>query len=392
MDNLQNLLNQISIITKKNNEILDATGGRFNMFGTLGVNSYENTHSAIINEFLNPKGSHGFKDQFLKIFIEQLRLDSEESEKLKQIGALIENFKTETAISQTEYVIPGGRIDILIEDSNGHAIVIENKFNAEDQWEQLIRYNKYASDKFKVGNYLILYLTLDGKEATDQSGKDVIYFQISHSKFIIDWLEKCLLITARFPLVRETIIQYINHLKKLTNQDINAMNSEQIVKMLSSSNENILATFNISKNIEPMKEHLINNILNTKLKELATKLGLEYNSKLSSSANAYFEFTNAKWSFFKIQFQFDKSNYQSLYYTLKLIDKNKSPEKFISELSNEFKLKHAGFITEPYGHSLMSKYSNWDENAFIAMVSGEMAAEIENVINRMLYITEKLEM
>jgi len=58
---LQNLLTQISLINQKYSELLDATGGRFNMFGILGVNHYENTHSAIICELLNPQGSHGLK-------------------------------------------------------------------------------------------------------------------------------------------------------------------------------------------------------------------------------------------------------------------------------------------------------------------------------------------
>ena len=48
MKELQNLLQQIATITQKNNEILNATGGRFNIFRICGVNHYENTHSAII--------------------------------------------------------------------------------------------------------------------------------------------------------------------------------------------------------------------------------------------------------------------------------------------------------------------------------------------------------
>lgn len=58
MDKIKNLLNQVSIISNKNAEILDATGGRFNMFRVCGVNHYEKTHSAIIAEFLNPNGTH----------------------------------------------------------------------------------------------------------------------------------------------------------------------------------------------------------------------------------------------------------------------------------------------------------------------------------------------
>lgn len=50
MEKIQNLLNQVKIINQKNNEILDATGARFNIFKVCGVNHYENTHSAIIKE------------------------------------------------------------------------------------------------------------------------------------------------------------------------------------------------------------------------------------------------------------------------------------------------------------------------------------------------------
>jgi hypothetical protein len=69
MDNIRNLLNQIAIISKKNAEILDVFGGRFNMFKVCGVNHYENTHSAILAEFLNPNGTHGLKSKLLKCFV-----------------------------------------------------------------------------------------------------------------------------------------------------------------------------------------------------------------------------------------------------------------------------------------------------------------------------------
>ena len=66
MNNIQNLLKQIQLLQKKNNEILDATGARFNMFRICGVNHYENTHSAIIKEFLDPNGSHSLKDELIE--------------------------------------------------------------------------------------------------------------------------------------------------------------------------------------------------------------------------------------------------------------------------------------------------------------------------------------
>jgi hypothetical protein len=105
--NIENLLNQVTIINKKCTEILDATGGRFNMFQICGVNHYENTHSAIISEFLNPFGTHGLKSILLKSFIESL-------------GDFfaVRDFNIETARIRTEHSTRHGRIEISIRRSS----------------------------------------------------------------------------------------------------------------------------------------------------------------------------------------------------------------------------------------------------------------------------------
>ncbi|MEN0007975.1 PD-(D/E)XK nuclease family protein, partial [Flavobacterium nitrogenifigens] len=207
MERISNLLSQVAIIGKKNTEILDATGGRFNMFRVCGVNHYENTHSAIIAEFLNPNGTHGLKSKLLECFIETLG-----------DYFTVQTFNCEKSRVITEHPTEEGRIDILIEDNQNKAIIIENKIYANDQFEQLKRYDRYAQ-KYKNG-YQILYLTLFGDSASEHSGSGVSYLSISHKENIISWLEKCVSIASRFPIVRETIIQYINHLKQLTNQDM----------------------------------------------------------------------------------------------------------------------------------------------------------------------------
>src|SRR5574344_1544185 len=84
MEKIKNLLNQVSIISKKNAEILDATGGRFNMFRVCGVNHYENTHSAILAELLNPNGTHGLKSKLLECFIETKGEDKKNDSNVKQ--------------------------------------------------------------------------------------------------------------------------------------------------------------------------------------------------------------------------------------------------------------------------------------------------------------------
>ncbi|WP_424039353.1 PD-(D/E)XK nuclease family protein [Prevotella nigrescens] len=284
MDRINNLLNQVSIIEKKNTEILDATGERFNMFRICGVNHYENTHSAILTEFLNPKGTHGLKSKLLECFIKTLGENF-----------TINGFNCENARIYTEYSTSEGRIDILIEDEKRKkTIIIENKIYANDQLDQLKRYDRYAEKTYQKGNYQILYLTLDGKEATEQSGKGVSYLTISYEENIINWLEKCVAIASRFPIVRETIIQYINHLKELTHQDMNNKNKEEITEVLSKI-ENLRAAKIICQNYSATFDTIINDHFNPKMEEFATQEGLKYHYEESGECFVKFYITNPLW-------------------------------------------------------------------------------------------------
>jgi hypothetical protein len=260
MKNFQNLLTQVSIINKKNNEILVATGGRFNMFRLLGVNHYENMHSAILAEFLNPKGSHGLKGRFLEAFVKQLTLPDS-----------FKDFNCDNAKVITEASTENGRIDIFIYDNYGHALIIENKIYAGDQWEQLKRYDHFANQKYGKLNYKIFYLTPMGSAPSENSGGGVDYTQISYACNIINWLEQCVNLSARFPLVRETINQYINHLKQLTNQDMDKKNQEELVELLSKS-DNIESALKISENINQLKEEIVKKMA----KYVAEECSVEY--------------------------------------------------------------------------------------------------------------------
>jgi len=285
MENIQNLINQVAIISKKNTEILDATGGRFNMFRVCGVNHYENTHSAIIAEFLNPNGTHGLKIKLLECFIEELGE-----------SFTIQNFNCEKARVRSEHTIEEGqgRIDILIEDDLNKAIIIENKIYAKDQPEQLKRYSRYA-ETYKNG-YQILYLTLWGDPASEQSGEEVYYLPISYKENIINWLDKCVAIASRFPMVRETIIQYINHLKQLTNQDMDTKSKEEITEFLSKI-ENLKAAKDIYDNYKGIFNILAKEHFNPKMKLFAAEKELKY--IFEESGESYirfcFEFSDSKW-------------------------------------------------------------------------------------------------
>lgn len=382
MKEIQNLLNQVSIITKKNAEFLDATGGRFNMFRMLGVDHYENTHSAILAELLNSKGSHGLKSEFLKIFVS--RLINKET---------ISGFNCENASVRTEAGTDDGRIDIFIEDNQNHAIIIENKIYAADQLEQLKRYNKSALKKFGAGNYQILYLTLDGKEASENSRQDVKYEQISYSSDIIAWLEDCVNISARFPLVRETINQYINHLKQLTNQDMDTKNKEEIVRILASSEDNLKVAFTVFENNGALKDYLILNFFNPQLNKIADELDIKVSAELKARGKDQgFGFNVPKWNYFYIWFDFEAGDDRGLNYYYNLIDVKRKPnETTIQKLSPKFE-KPAANLELPCGYSYVNRFKNWNSDAYFAIYSGEMKKEIERIVNQLLEWGEELEM
>ena len=177
MNELFKQVEQIVSQAKQAQEESRKRGEQFNMFRACKVNHYENTHSAIIAELLNPQGSHGQSELFLSLFL------------LSYISDFCFSLEKGATVA-TEVVIGEGRLDILITNPEGQAIIIENKIYAKDQWEQLKRYDKYAFEKYGKGNYEILYLSLyRGEKASEQSCKDVEYIPISYEVEIIEWLE-----------------------------------------------------------------------------------------------------------------------------------------------------------------------------------------------------------
>lgn len=246
MNKLQNLLDKTASIVHKNNQLLDATGGRFNLFQVIGVTTAETRlHSAFLAELLDVKGSHGLKDKPLKAFISKC-LDAE-------FG-----FQTTNALTKVEHSIgiktatTGGRIDIIVWDRENKAIIIENKIYAGDQEFQLLRYFNHSKS---YTNSRLVYLSLDGKIPSKFSmGGELFYYKTLSYKFeIIDWLTECKQLAVDFPLVREAISHYINLIKQLTNtSSMDEMNKE-IVALVMQSPENLQNAFELKKVLTDVK-------------------------------------------------------------------------------------------------------------------------------------------
>lgn len=238
MDNhlFRTWLNSITQILKKQQEIAAIRGENYNLFKVIHMTSNETSvHSAFIADLLNPKGLHGMGDEFLRLFVKTIDthgfdFDIEGSE-----------VKIEEAIGQKNLEdTSGGRLDIIITNKKGQAIIIENKIYAKDQEAQMARYLNYANKKHK-DKYLLLYLSLDGQvHDVDYTTKGVAkidedFYTISYREDILNWLYKCRQLAVDKPLLREGISHYMNLVKYLTHTNMNAQAKNEMIDVIMSN-------------------------------------------------------------------------------------------------------------------------------------------------------------
>ena len=275
MDKLEKLLSQVRVYVNEDKQRRAEAfrrGECYNVFNVLGVDNMELSHSAFLAALLDPDGSHGMQDAFLKAFIDTIAH-----------GGTRPELDTAHAKVYTEYNIgnitetTGGRIDILITDrsdtgngkAGGHAIIIENKIWAADQPNQLVRYHNFAPEA------ALLYLTLNGDEPSEQSrdglnAQSGDYQCISYRNDIIGWLRQCAQLSFDKPRVRETINQYIDLIQQLTNQNTMEQDKEQLIRLLTSK-ENFEQATAIEQRMPDVRKHIFQDIFRKQVEEQLAK-------------------------------------------------------------------------------------------------------------------------
>ena len=253
-------------------------GENYNLFSILSIERYELKHSALIANLLDPKGSHGCGDAFLRAFFEIA---------LKDLAYPFEDCTLPD--SDTEYYTgpivgdTGGRIDILVKSSR-YGLIIENKIYAGDQDKQLIRYDNYGKETFGADGYLLVYLTLYGYDASKEStatksAEEVGYLRLSYAEDILRWLEQCVRLADNKPLVRESLNQYIRTIKQLTYQDMNQENIQTIID-LAVDHPEVVAT--LSSKRDAIAEGIREKYIFAKLEKYADQKGWLYDDSESS--------------------------------------------------------------------------------------------------------------
>lgn len=316
MNDIINILNQVRIVSQKIKEQRKEKferGENFNIFNDLGFMSDEvHLHSMFLANLLNPKGSHGQRGKFLEAFLKMLQ---------KSFPAIsADSLELDTAIASVgveKYIgrqtdSEGGRIDIYLTDGK-HSIIIENKINAGDQHHQMLRYWNYGMSQKgddTEKSFILIYLTLDGcSPSKDSLGEDLKENDIvclSYKSDIRGWLDRCVELAARTPLVRETINQYISTIDILTN---NVMEDNKELLDILSKEENLDAIYDIANNKNIVVNRFINEVFIPKLRDLAESKGLTMGDNCTENwmeeSWAGASFYNPKWKYLKLAFEFE---------------------------------------------------------------------------------------
>ena len=323
MNDIINILNQVRIVSRKIKEQRIEKferGENYNIFNDLGFMSDEvHLHSMFLANLLNPKGSHGQRGKFLEAFLKMLQKTYPAiSADSLEIDTTIASVEVEKYIGrQTDS--EGGRIDIYLTDGK-HSIIIENKIYAVDQYHQMLRYWNYGMSQKgddTEKSFVLIYLTLDGcspsKESLGEDLKENDIVCLSYKSDIRGWLDRCVELASRTPLVRETINQYISTIDILTN---NVMEDNKELLDILCKEENLDAIYDIANNKNIVVNRIINEVFIPKLRDLAESKGLTMGDNCTENwmeeSWAGASFYNPKWKYLKLVFEFERRGLGSL--------------------------------------------------------------------------------
>jgi hypothetical protein len=153
------------------------------------VNDEVRLHSRFLYSLLDPRGNHYQGGLFLELFLKQANLE----DWLNLDNVLIHKEKDS--------------IDLYLTDGNNH-IIIENKLDAKDQWQQVKKYIEKIQRKWNTINIVFIYLSKDRVQPSkDALGEYFIntnegylqnsekikfsYKNMHYKKHILDWLSEC---------------------------------------------------------------------------------------------------------------------------------------------------------------------------------------------------------
>lgn len=194
---------------------------QFNIFKILKGSERleEKTHSPILGNLLDPRGTHCQGELFYSKFLSEI----------SNCGVDTKKFSPQEYSSvfvELEKYTTHGNLDILITNRFHEcrfAILIENKIYAVDQHKQLERYYDYLQNSDFKNNFLLIYLTVSGYPPSEMSINKNLYEELLSKKRLINLSYKNSIVNMlnssiphiQAENVRAIVNQYLQTIKKL---------------------------------------------------------------------------------------------------------------------------------------------------------------------------------
>lgn len=221
------LLQQTTNLRQKREALKQQTGGHFNIFSILQVNQRKEAIGRFLYDVLNPLGSHGQRDLYATLFAKYV---------------LHTTLDTELRVFR-HYLTPDNeRIDLVLQTkSQFFPVMIELETPC------------VLPTKLTCSFY---YVTPFGHDAASARSISVS-FEKDMTRFVKQAL--CHYETINVPPVREVLMQFLQMLRKMTNQ-LGDEQQMELKQTLASSPEMMKSAFAIEKTMQQTKIDLIRRI------------------------------------------------------------------------------------------------------------------------------------
>lgn len=368
------LWKKISDLLALNKKQDNLRGENFNLISLLGMEEEEvKTHSKIISDLLNPKGTHGQGALFLEHFIAVLK-------NAETAPNTLDLFDCDSAYVKTEYyagkvtATKGGRIDIFIQDKNNRIILIENKVNAGPTGNQLERYRGSFPSSFLV------YLTLFADNNPNYDA--FIDHNMTYHNDLLKWLNDCRKACIDLPVLREALAQYIQLVKKLTYQRNSDIMDDTIIDHILKDNDS-LESFQKLLSYRDTVNKTVQEAFLSKIRALVQELGMEHENieleYLRTKEHAFIIYTaDMKAKNIGIFCEFAGNNlvdfYMGLGYFTNLettIEYSEENKTMIETNWYQYDSTNLGWICSKYFNPLI----NWNNDTVIVYMHTEEALE-----------------
>ena len=280
--------------------------------------------SRCIASLLNPKGTHGQGNLFLKEFLKLIDEVQSDNESTKH---WVDTVTDGCQVDLEKQANGKRRIDVYLRFNDGEIIGIENKPWACDQEDQLKEYADYIKNQIKPSKWLLIYLSnfnpanseysisTPQRKELEKSGN---FIWLNYAE-LVEWLKFCAQ-NSKALNVRIFIEELAKFVSTKINGDLDMSEITEVKSIILKSAENLKSAFHVSKVIRNVKEDLIEMFHNDLKKKLEDKnfilvwdesmskgwkSGSSFGVKFDSNQNLY------------LRFEFEYSGLHNLFWGIK---------------------------------------------------------------------------